>query len=384
MRQPSICFVAPRVYLIASGDAQQRFAGGAEVQQTHIARGLVGAGHEVTVLAGDYGQPEETEIDGIRFIKIQQAGRSIPVLRYFHPRLTSLWSGMKRADTEIYYQRCSQAATFVTGLYSRTFRKKFIFAAASDLDLDKSRTHDLFKWKGGWRDLQLFFTGLKMADVIVAQHQEQLVDCRKWHDREAEWVPSCYAPQSEIKLHNDRVVLWVSMIRTPKRPEIFFDLAEKFPNTRFRMIGGRSSRPNDTESFRLYDELEERAKGLPNLEFLGFLPYREVDRHFDETCLFINTSDYEGFPNTFLQAWARGIPTVSFVDCGAHDKQGRIGYLVQDKEEMRHIVAHLLSNQDSWEDAGARCRAHFQASHSVEAVVARYQALFAKLKMNGR
>mgnify|MGYP001587439175 CR=1 FL=1 len=44
-----------------TGDATQRFAGGAEVQQSFIARGLRAAGYPVSILTGDFGQPDEIE-----------------------------------------------------------------------------------------------------------------------------------------------------------------------------------------------------------------------------------------------------------------------------------------------------------------------------------
>ena len=58
----------------------------------------------------------------------------------------------------------------------------------------------------------------------------------------------------------------------------------------------------------LYDKTVEQSRKVPNLDFKGFLPFTEVEKQFKKAKLFINTSEYEGFPNTFLQAWRRGIP----------------------------------------------------------------------------
>lgn len=379
MTPPSICFVAPRVYLIASGDTSQRFAGGAEVQQTHLARGLARAGHRVTVLAGDYGQPDEVSIDGIRFIKLRERGTQIPVLRYFHPRLTCLWRGMKTADSDVYYQRGSSVATFVAGLFAKFHNKNFVFAAASDLDLVKPRTHEMLPGRGGWRDLQLYFLGIRWATAIVAQHESQREQCKKWFGRESTWIPSCYDTPDLLAGVPDGSVLWVSMIRSLKRPERFVELAESLRDIHFKMIGGKSTRANDHASFALYDELWARVGKLDNIDYLGFLPYHEVESHFDGASVFVNTSDYEGFPNTFLQAWSRGIPTVSFFDCGARDESGPIGFVVRDQEEMARIVELLTWDRDLWRRESQRCRRHFLTRHSVPAVVARYQELFGRL-----
>jgi len=378
MTLPSICFVAPRVYLIASGDSRQGFAGGAEVQQTHLARGLVRAGHRVTVLAGDYGQPDEAMVDGIRFIKLYEQGAQIPVLRYFHPRLTCLWQGMKKADADIYYQRGSSASTFVVGLFAKMHAKSFVFAAASDLDLVKPRTHEMLPGRGGWRDLQLYFQGLRLADAIIAQHEGQREQCARWFGRESTWIPSCYDTSGLMEGKPGGSVLWVSMIRTLKRPERFVELAESLRDIRFKMIGGKSTRANDEASFALYDQLGERVGKLDNIDYLGFLPYHEVEGHFDGASVFVNTSDYEGFPNTFLQAWSRGIPTVSFFDCGARDESGPIGFVVRNQEEMAKTIKRLIQDQDLWWRESQRCRRHFLARHSVPAVVVRYQELFGR------
>ena len=379
MAKPSICLVAPQLFPVLTGDRNLQVIGGAEVQQNFIARGLHAAGYPVSVLTGDFGQSDDLDIDGLRVLKIRQQGRTFPVLRYFHPRLTSVWSAMRRADADIYYQRCAGAGTFVAGLYARTHGKRFVYAAAHDLDLNRPRTRELFQGRGGWRDLQLYRAGLKMADSIIAQHPGQVEVCRRWHRREAEQIPSGYILPEGARCEPDGVVLWVSTMRRWKRPELFLKLAKALPNLRFRMIGGVSMANGDRGAQGFFSEIESAARALPNVEFLGFVPYGEVERHFNEARLFVNTSDYEGFPNTFLQAWARGIPTVSFVNCGASDAHGPIGAVVDDLNEMRASVARLTSDRAVWSGESARCHRYFQANHAMPAVIARYRALFDRL-----
>lgn len=379
MAKPHICLVAPQVFPVLTGDRKLQIIGGAEVQQSFIARGLCAAGYPVTILAGDFGQPDDLEFEGLRILKMRQRGRTIPVLRYFHPRLTSIWSAMRRADADIYYQRCAGAGTFVTGLYARTHGKRFVYAAAHDLDLNSPQTFEIFQGHGGWRDLQLYRAGLKMADAIIAQHSGQVETCRRWHRRDAEQIPSGYIPPEGACCEPEGVVLWVSTMRRWKRPELFLNLAQALPNIRFRMIGGVSMAEGDGSAQEYFSEIESSARALPNVEFLGYVPYREVELHFDEASLFVNTSDHEGFPNTFLQAWARGIPTVSFVNCGARDAHGPIGVVAGNLNEMKEVVARQTADRTAWFDESARCRQYFQDNHAMPAVIARYRVLFERL-----
>lgn len=375
MQRPSICFVAPHVYPIASQCVGRQFAGGAEVQQNFISRGLASRGYRVSILAGDYGQPDEVEIEGVRFIKLRQGSSSFPVVRYFHPRLTALWAGMARANADIYFQRCAAAATFVTGLFAKTHRRRFIFSAAHDLDLHRPRTKELFLGRGGWRDRQLFYRGIGLADIVVAQHQGQVDDAKRWHSKDAVYVPSCYLPKQSAVSANKRVVLWVSVLRRWKRPELFIQIAKMLPHLKFRMIGGPSSEAGDPAAHEYFDQMKAFASSLPNVEFVGFLPYREADTHFDDAVLFVNTSDYEGFPNTFLQAWARGVPTVSFFDSGASDESGAIGRVVRDLNEMQQSISDLTSDASKWKVESERCATYFLKQHSLESVVDLYTGL---------
>jgi glycosyltransferase involved in cell wall biosynthesis len=52
----------------------------------------------------------------------------------------------------------------------------------------------------------------------------------------------------------------------------------------------------------LWNSVSARASKLPNLEFIEKVPYHEVQEHYDTAKIFVNTSTFEGFPNSFIQA----------------------------------------------------------------------------------
>jgi glycosyltransferase involved in cell wall biosynthesis len=174
-------------------------------------------------------------------------------------------------------------------------------------------------------------------------------------------IPSVYELPAQRVAEKRDLVLWVGTVHVNKRPEIFFDLARRMPLRRFVMIGG----PGANRAF--YDEMKSRAAAIPNLEFKGFLPLAQVEPWFDRARVVVNTSAYEGMPNVFLQAWARGVPTVATVDVGV--KEHRVG------SDVNALAAHVESCLED-PDAGAACRAYFQRTHSSASVLARYNELF--------
>ncbi len=59
----------------------------------------------------DYGQPDATEVRGVTVYKMHKPDEGIPVLRFVHPRLTSLWRALKRVNADVYYQRTAAVHT---------------------------------------------------------------------------------------------------------------------------------------------------------------------------------------------------------------------------------------------------------------------------------
>ena len=162
-----------------------------------------------------------------------------------------------------------------------------------------------------------------------------------------------------------------------KRPDRFIEIARSMPDVRFRMIGGPTGR--DAASTGYFESIRRSAQEVANLEFLGFQPLSEVERHFDEAKIFVNTSDHEGFPNTFLQAWGRGVPTVSFFDAGARPDGSRPFKLVGDVGDACHAIGSLLQEAAAWNALSTDCLDQFRCRHSTDSVVAAFHRLFAAM-----
>jgi glycosyltransferase involved in cell wall biosynthesis len=141
------------------------------------------------------------------------------------------------------------------------------------------------------------------------------------------------------------------------------------------MIGG----PGAGES-ELFEVIRSQAQLLENVDFLGFVPYAQVDVEFDRASVFVNTSDSEGFPNTFLQAWARGVPTVSFIDAGARLDGKDVGLRARSLAEMIQAVGELTSNDARRELEGRRCYSYFERCHSPERILDLYEQTIRELK----
>jgi glycosyltransferase involved in cell wall biosynthesis len=296
-RKPHVCFVAPHAWPVFSRDANVEVVGGAEVQMSILARLLAANGYPASMICLDHGQADPAAIDGVVVRKAFRMDSGVPVLRFVHPRLTTMWRRLKDADAEIYYCRSASMWVGVVAQFCRRHGRRLVYAGASDKDFVPGVAGQIRYARDRW----LYRRGLAGAAAIVVQNDRQRADVRRHYGREAVLIPSCYElPAERAGGARDRV-LWVGRMHPGKRPELLLDLAERLPWRRFVMAGGA------VDGGQAYFEaIRARAAKLPNVEFTGFLPLAQVERWFDRARVVVNTSVYEGMPNVFLQAWARG------------------------------------------------------------------------------
>lgn len=365
-RLPHVCFVAPETWPVFSGDEHTEVVGGAELQQSILARMLAQAGYRVSMICLDYGQPARVTLDDVEVVRTYKPDAGIPVVRFIHPRTTAMWRAMRAIDADVYYQRSPAALTAVVAAFCRRYGKRSIYAGASDTDFLPGRESLRFR-----RDRWLFERALATVDAVVVQNETQRADCQEHYGRHSILIPSCYELPQDAHPGHGECVLWVATLRPDKRPELLLELARRLPHRHFVVIGGPSHGEPDSEA--CYAAIAAAAADLPNVQMLGFQPVSKAEPWFDRARVLVSTSSREGMPNVFLQAWARGVPTVAFLDIGARLGGEPVYPVMHDVAEAAGEIERLFADDVAHAHAAARCREYFAATHSGPEVLARYR-----------
>lgn len=369
----SVCFVGLGNLPVLAREYADRRAGGAELQQTLLARALARRGWRVSMVVADYGQSDGQAWDGVKTYKAYRPDEGIAVVRFLHPRWTKLHAAMQRADAQIYYTSCAGAHLGQAAFFARRRGRALVFRIASDTDCDP---HALLVRHG--RDRLLYRWGLARADLVLAQTPAQRAALAGNFGRESRVIASlletsgrCPPPQAR-----DIDALWVGNLRALKRPHLFLEAAARLPGLAFHMIGG--AMPG---AARLYQDVRLRAASLPNVTFHGFVPQHLVGQYFERARVFVGTSQIEGFPNTYLQAWSRGTPVVTFLDPQGLTAEHRLGAIVRNAEELQDAVSRLAGDPLEWQAASARARRYFESrADETETIGAYAQALSGLLR----
>ena len=342
-----ICIVGLDSYGMLSGEGNPKYIGGESIQHVLLARAWRDLGHDVSIIVHDEGQGARREHDGITAIAAHSRRGGIPGFRFFHPRATRLLSALIAADADVYYQSPAGAYTGITAWFCRATGRRFIFRVASDSDCEKEHGRIQF-----WRDRKLYNYGLRRADFVAAQTAFQAQLLRENHGIESSVLNMMVEPpRNGAPVDKDIDVLWLSNLRALKRPELALELARQLPNVNFLLAGGPM--PGGETYF---EDVRAAAGRLSNVTMHGAVRYTDSGKLFDRAKIFLNTSSIEGFPNTFLQAWIRGVPVVSFFDPDSLVQRLQLGHIANSLDEMREAIRSFLDDDADRQVTGRRAR----------------------------
>jgi len=365
----NVCIVSPRLYHYLD-DESETVAGGAPRQQYLIAHGLQKRGFDLSAIVADHGQPTSTTFKGVR--TLTGVPEKIDKIIDIPSTLYSLFRATKRSQADVFYVRGAPRLTTAVFALSTTLRKPFVFCLANDRDLNNEYLNDRYNPLV----CRAYFRAINAAETVVVQTSTQQAQIEAMFDRECVRIPNGYPipDTSELLDHSNRnEVLWVGTSdKHQKKPLRFVELAKSFPEIPFVMV----SKPKTGDPTH-HDEVSRRANKVPNLEFTGPIQPDDVHEYYRRAALFVNTSDYEGFPNTFLEAWRYATPVLSLhYEVDDLFSTSEISIKTGSMDQMKQQIQSLYSNVDRRQSMGTAARKYMVQNYSIETVVSKYQRLF--------
>lgn len=370
-----ICIVAHFAFGAMSGGASGH-VGGVERQTTMLASWLSRNGYDVSLLTWDEGQDDGLILDGVRIIKMCRRDDGIPGLRFFYPRWTSLIRALKQADADVYYQNCAEYVTGQVAIWCRMHKRRFVYSVASDPDCDP----ELPAMKT-LRERILYRYGLRHADRVIVQTRKQQRMLQDGFGIVSNVLPmpcpgpvgSEYKPPLEPTPHAARV-LWVGRIVPLKRPDWLIKLADLLPQVTFDLVGG----PDTDRPF--CESILDQARRRKNIVVHGAVSRDRIANLYRQATMMCCTSEYEGFPNTFLEAWSHGVPVISTVDPDGVISAGKMGDLAHSIDEFRSRIQKLVDDPALWRRCSENARTYYLQNNSLNVAMSRFRKVFDELE----
>ena len=280
----------------------------------------------------------------------------------------SLWDTLVELQPDVIYQRIKQSYTAVCGLYARRRHVPLVFHSSSEADVGSRRLWKPLSTNGAFDLLESVAGnwGVRHASHVVVQTEQQRELLRQRHCREPSAVVRNFQPLPSAlpeKGSGPTRVLWVGNLKDVKRPHLFLELAALFANRddlEFWMVG----RPSTNFSFRSTMSDIQRS---PHVRYFGELPLDEVNDLMNEADVFVNTSEFEGSPNTFIQAWARGAVVTSLVvDIDGGLEAMGIGYRTESVQRLAQAIDQLARSPALRREIANRAFAYVHREHSLD------------------
>lgn len=346
----------------------QESGGGAEYQiQCLIEALLESNSREVSLLVRHTAEPARPT--AYRLVKIGH-GNDMPRLGYTMDALP-LYRALRRIAPHVIYQRVACGYTGICAWYARRHGARMIWHVASDADLTRRGI------VAGRNPLRPFLEkrsieyAVRRAGQIVVQTQHQAQVLQRTYGRSADAVIPNFHPQPKERIDKTGriTVMWIANFKPLKQPEAFVRLSAQLcdlADVRFVMVGAPATGSGDQ---KWSAELMASIEATSNLEYLGEKRQDEVNELLARAHIYVNTSLFEGFANTFIQAWLRDVAVVSLNvnPDGVFDGEG-VGIHAGSEDELARAVRRLIADAPLRSGYVLRGQRYAARSHSMQNV----------------
>jgi hypothetical protein len=274
--------------------------GGAEFQSRLISDELLSKGDIVFFISINNSIEKVEYIDGFKvyFLRTSVLNK---ILLYFPIRL-KIFKILINESPEIIYQRVLNSFSFHLSYFSKFTKTKLFIHIVDNYSLKFSiNLSSLVRW--------VFINRIiknKLVSFIV-QSKFQSEQLNKLNIKPQFKIYNFLPNSNNVNtLKKDiKKVVWIGSARKVKRLDLFIKLVNYYSNKdyKFYIIGRMEGKYN----------LDYFAKKISNKNvcYLGEKSFEFIDVFLSDSYLLINTSDSEGFSNTFIHAWQKGVPVLS-------------------------------------------------------------------------
>jgi glycosyltransferase involved in cell wall biosynthesis len=105
-----------------------------------------------------------------------------------------------------------------------------------------------------------------------------------------------------------------------------------------------------------------------------------LEQIYENTRLLCCTSQVEGFPTSFLEAWSRGIPLVTTFDPDGIVARHRLGAIAKNPAELAGQLRNIIEDKTKYAALSQAAKRYYLDNHTVEEVSRQFRNEFENLQ----
>lgn len=368
-----VTFATPGV-LAMLRERQGTVYGGSELRAWRFARGLADNGFGVSIIGFDNDPVSSEALGPVSILTAPSPSPWVARLNRVLGRGRALQSApWRKADGDVYVAFGAAEYNADLAEWCKLAGRPLLLIAGSDADFSEDyRPGNTARNLWGSR-CDRCYDSIRLATRLVVQTEHQKRLAKELFGCDADIIANPIAiPAGEQREAIGDRFLWIGKAVDNKRPELALEVARACPEQSFLMI------LNDVGN-GLFAKIS--AMKPPNVDIIASVPPSGMQHYFDQTRALLCTSDFEGFPNTFLDAGKSGVPVISLsVDPDGMIAREQGGAIAQgDMQRLIEAVKQFAADPEAARGAGQRLFEYVKRMHDTAGRVAELAAIVEKM-----
>jgi len=312
--------------------------GGSCVRMYAFSKGLIELGHKVGILTWKGAKAFVNSKTEVELIETYSPNRGIRKLRLFYMIFPNLFLKSLSFNPDVFVNKSPNTTLGLMGIICFLLRIKLVFMVTNDVIADNR----YIKKQNGVNRVFHYF-GLQLTHAIFCQNQYQYnIFKNRFPNKIVFRITNPYYNYSDFDIpvysRKREYVAWMGIFQYQKNLPALLRIAQGNPNLDFH-IAGTEGTNIDTNTKIAIRKLRE----CDNVKFVGHITRKQISQFLSNAYVLLNTSRYEGFSNTFLEAFAAWTPVITL---GANPDdiltKYRLGYIAVEKD-VGKIIKALMS-----------------------------------------